>query len=88
MNKLIRINQVMEMTGIAKSTVWLWVKEKKLPQPTHLSPRITVWRLSDIEKFIDDASRELSPIKLPDRATVFEKEDLDNFIDNTSRSVS
>lgn len=51
--KLIRIEQVMELTGLAKSTVWLWVKDKKLPKPIKLSPRVTVWKLSDIEQWIE-----------------------------------
>jgi len=43
MSNFLRITEVMKMTGIAKSTIWLWVREEKFPQPIKLSPRITVW---------------------------------------------
>ena len=43
MNNFLRITDVMKKTGIAKSTIWLWVSENKFPKPIKLSPRITVW---------------------------------------------
>lgn len=53
MEKLIRIPRVMELVGIKKSTVWLWVKQGKLPQPKKLSSRVTVWRESEIIDYIE-----------------------------------
>ena len=47
--QFLRLPQVMEATGLAKSTIWLWVKQNKLPAPIKLSARVTVWRLSDIK---------------------------------------
>jgi len=52
-DKYIRVKEVAQMLGIGVSTVWLWVKQDKLPQPKRLSPRTTVWRLSDIQNFIE-----------------------------------
>lgn len=52
MEKFLRLPQVMELTGLAKSTVWLWVKEGKLPKPTKLSPRVSVWKESEIMAWI------------------------------------
>jgi len=43
MNTFLRIKEVVKKTGIAKSTIWLWVSENKFPKPIKLSPRITVW---------------------------------------------
>lgn len=57
-NKFLRIPQVMELTGLAKSTVWLWVKQGKLPSPIKLSTRVTVWKQSDIEEWINAQSNE------------------------------
>ena len=54
MEKLIRIPRVMELIGIKKSTVWLWVKQGKLPQPNKLSSRVTVWRESEIIEYIQN----------------------------------
>lgn len=43
MSNFLRITDVMKKTGIAKSTIWLWVSENRFPKPIKLSPRITVW---------------------------------------------
>ena len=56
MNKFIRINEVAEKLSIGKSTAWLWVKQGKLPKPTKLSERVSVWKLSDIENFMAEAA--------------------------------
>ncbi len=52
-DKLIRLPRVMELTGLAKSTVWAWVKDGKLPRPTKLSRRVLVWKESDILAWIN-----------------------------------
>lgn len=54
MDRFMRITEVMRITGLAKSTVWLWVKEGKLPPGYKLSPRITVWRESEIMAYIEE----------------------------------
>jgi len=38
---------------VAHSTLWLWVKKFKFPQPVALSPRVTAWRASDVQAWID-----------------------------------
>jgi len=52
MSNFLRIKDVMKKTGIARSTIWLWVKEDKFPKPIKLSPRITVWNNEEVEKWI------------------------------------
>ena len=54
MSNFLRITDVMKMTGIAKSTIWLWVKEEKFPKPIKLSPRITVWDEDSIRKWQEE----------------------------------
>ncbi len=51
MSNFLRIKDVMKKTGIAKSTIWLWVSEGKFPKPIKLSPRITVWDEISIEQW-------------------------------------
>jgi prophage regulatory protein len=41
------------LVPVGKSTWWLWVKQGKAPQPVKLAEHTTVWRLSDIEAFIE-----------------------------------
>lgn len=39
--------------GIGLSTLWRWAKEKKdFPKPISLSPRVTVFRVADLDAFI------------------------------------
>lgn len=49
----LRIKDVMKKTGLAKSTIWLWIKEGKIPKPIKLSERVTVWKESDIDDWIE-----------------------------------
>lgn len=38
---------------VTPSTIWRWTRDKTaaFPQPVRLTPRVTRWRLQDIEKF-------------------------------------
>jgi prophage regulatory protein len=44
----------MSVTGLAKSTIWLYVKEGKFPKQIKLSPKISVWKESDVEAWITE----------------------------------
>ena len=46
-----RAKEVAEYLGIALSTVWLYAKQGLL-KPINLSPRVTVFRKSEIDVFI------------------------------------
>lgn len=39
--------------GIAESTFWRWVSEGRLPKGTRLSARATVWKIEDLEHFLN-----------------------------------
>ena len=53
-NKLLRIHEVSKITSLTKSTINLWVAQGTFPKPTLLSPTLKVWRISDIDAWIDD----------------------------------
>lgn len=53
--KLLRVNGVMDKLGVSKSQVWHLTKIGEL-KSISLSPRVTVWKASDIEAYI--ASKE------------------------------
>ena len=40
--------------GAAASTIWLWVRQKKIPQPIKLSARVSVWRNEDLHRWAAD----------------------------------
>lgn len=54
LENFLRINGVMERTKLARSTIWLWVKQGKLPAPIKLSERVTVWRESDLNDWMNE----------------------------------
>ena len=40
-----------ERFGIARQSVWRWVRDGRLPAPVKLSPGCSRWRLVDVEKW-------------------------------------
>ena len=54
--KTLRARGVAAYYGIGVATVWRWAKEGKLPKGTRLSPRVTVWRIEDLERLLDQAT--------------------------------
>jgi len=56
--RFIRVKDVAQMIGMGRSTVWMLTKQGKFPQPLRLGPKVTVWRLSEIEKWIEEKIRE------------------------------
>ena len=55
--RFMRLPAVMAKLGIARSTVWLFVKQERLPKPIKLSPKVTVWRESEIDSYIANKIR-------------------------------
>ena len=51
MKKVYRAKEVAEKMGIGLSTVWLFAKQGKL-HPIKLSPRVTVFKESDLQNLM------------------------------------
>ena len=41
------------LIGVSEKTIWQWVRQGKFPQPIKLSANVTVWRLSDVQAWLD-----------------------------------
>ena len=50
---LLRVKEVVKKTSVGKSTIWAWVKDGKFPKPIKLSDRVSVWKESDIDAWIE-----------------------------------
>lgn len=50
--KLIRIKDVMDRTGLAKSTIYKYISTKQFPKPIKLGTRAVAWVESEIENWI------------------------------------
>ena len=50
---LLRLPAVIAATGIAKSTLYLWIQRGEFPTPVQLGARSVAWRASDVAKWIE-----------------------------------
>lgn len=48
-----RLNEVLRLIPVGRSTWWAKVKQGEFPPPYRLGPRTTVWRCEDIRALID-----------------------------------
>jgi len=53
----LRLPQVLEIFPVGKSTWWQGIKSGKYPSGVKLSSRVTAWRVEDIRKLIEGASK-------------------------------
>ncbi|MCD8350430.1 MAG: AlpA family phage regulatory protein [Planctomycetaceae bacterium] len=54
----VRLPVILQALGIKKSFFWEQVKEGRFPKPIKIGPRISVWRVEDIRRLIDDISNQ------------------------------
>lgn len=50
--KLIRIKDVMDRTGLARSTIYKYISEGKFPRPIKLGVRAVAWVETEIDGWI------------------------------------
>ena len=53
--RLIRLPEVLTLTGLPKSTFYNMVRQGRFPKPQKMG-RISFWRMSDVNRFISDPS--------------------------------
>ena len=42
------------LLGVSDKTIWNWVKRGEFPAPIKLSPTVTVWRLTDVQAWMEE----------------------------------
>ncbi|SBV99799.1 Prophage regulatory protein [uncultured delta proteobacterium] len=52
--RLLRINQVLALVPVGRSSWWEGCRTGRYPKPIKLGPRTTVWRAEDIAAFIEN----------------------------------
>ena len=57
--RLLRINQVLALVPVGRSSWWEGCRTGRYPKPIKLGPRTTVWRAEDIKAFIERVSCQL-----------------------------
>lgn len=56
--KVLRVKECCSYLSICKSTFWRLVKKGELPKGTKISERCTVWKVEDLDKFIESKNTE------------------------------
>jgi prophage regulatory protein len=51
--RFIRLPEVKNLTGISKTTIWRLEKIGKFPKSIKVTTRVTVWRYTEIQAFIN-----------------------------------
>ncbi|MFC4892815.1 helix-turn-helix transcriptional regulator [Pseudofrancisella aestuarii] len=51
--KIMRIGEVIELTGTSESTIWRWVSEGNFVKPIKLTPKTTGWISTEVEAWLD-----------------------------------
>ena len=54
----LRLNQVLELIPVGRSTWWAGVKDGRFPQPVKISPRCTAWRAEDVRALVEKISAQ------------------------------
>ncbi|MDE1543982.1 AlpA family phage regulatory protein [Dechloromonas agitata] len=54
----LRQPQVLALVPISKSTLWRRIQARTFPEPLKLSPRVTVWRVEDVRRWIAEQGRQ------------------------------
>lgn len=47
------------MVGVSDKTIWQWIKNDEFPAPIKLSDSVTVWRLSDVQAWMQSKGLEV-----------------------------
>ena len=56
-DRYIRIKELVEILGICRSTIYRLVNLKKFPKQIKLSERTAVWRLSEVNEWINEREK-------------------------------
>lgn len=54
MDTILRLPEVRKYTGFPTSTIYDHIKKGFLPRPIKIGPRAVGWRLSDLEKWLEE----------------------------------
>lgn len=60
-DKILRTAEVMQMTGMSRSTLWRAYRHGDFPSPIQITDKSVGWRLSDVQRWIAD--RPVAPGK-------------------------
>ena len=54
MQKILRLNQVMEVTGLSRSSIYSFIKQKQFPIQVNIGKRAVGWYSEDISSWLNE----------------------------------
>jgi len=60
----LRLEQVLQLIPVSKATWWNGCRTGQFPKPYKLSPRITAWKVIDIQQCIEQFEPSCSTIEV------------------------
>jgi len=54
MERIMRRPEVEQVSGLRRSTLYAWIAAGQFPKPVRLGERLVGWRLSDVQRWIDE----------------------------------
>lgn len=51
--QIYRTCELARRLGVARSTVWRWVRDGLLPKPIHIGPQVRGWRAREIDEWLN-----------------------------------
>ena len=58
-DRIVRLNELVTIVGLSRSTIYRLIQENKFPKQIHLSERTMGWRLSIINEWIRQKRSDL-----------------------------
>lgn len=55
--QLLRLPAVLQQVQVGKSTWWAWCKQGYAPKPVKLGKRVSCWKASEIQAFIEQIAQ-------------------------------
>ena len=52
--QIIRVREVMRMTGLARSTIYRWIADGRFPAPVRLGSHSVGWRMAEVEHWLKE----------------------------------
>ena len=59
-DKFLRLSQILQLIPIGKSTLWEKVKKGEFPKQIKLGTKISVWKESDVQAYINSHCNGIS----------------------------
>ncbi len=56
-DRIVRAKEVVEMTGLSRTTIWRMERYKSFPARVSLGKNSIGWKLSDIQKWVDNRGK-------------------------------